>query len=79
MAEAKKFEYIVEFEPYYMENDKKELCFKSKSIQKLVRCKDCKHNYVTTINHGVQDAPKCDFTDYCLSLNDFCSKGERRT
>lgn len=24
MAEAKRFEYIIEFEPYYAENDRKE-------------------------------------------------------
>lgn len=43
MPEAKAVEYVIAFEPYYMQNDKNELCFKSKSIQKLVRCKDCRH------------------------------------
>ena len=76
MAELKCFEYIFEFEPVALRNDKNEICFKSKSVQKLVRCKDCKHNYVHTMNHGVQDDPRCYFTDYKLTLNDYCSKGE---
>lgn len=41
MAELKKFEYIIEFEPYYMENKIGELCFKSKKVKQLVRCRDC--------------------------------------
>lgn len=43
MAEEKKYEYIVEFEPYCLQNDEKEVCFKSKSVRQLVRCKDCNH------------------------------------
>ena len=44
----------------------------------VVRCKDCKFNWDTTVNHGKMH-PKCDFTDYLLTENDYCSKGERRT
>ena len=31
MAELKRFEYIIEFEPYALQN-KDELCFKSKNV-----------------------------------------------
>ena len=44
----------------------------------LVRCRECKYNYVTTRNHGKQDNPVCDFTDRKLTLNDYCSRGEKR-
>lgn len=44
----------------------------------VVRCKDCKYNWVTSYNHGVQDDPRCKFTSYKLSLNDYCSIGERK-
>lgn len=50
----------------------------SADVVEVVRCKDCKNNYVTTHNHGKQDNPRCDFTDRHLSLDDFCSRGERR-
>lgn len=50
----------------------------SADVVEVVRCKDCKNNYVTTYNHGKQDNPRCDFTDRHLSLADFCSRGERR-
>lgn len=43
----------------------------------VVRCKDCRYNWVTSYNHGVQDEPRCKFTSYNLSLNDYCSKGEK--
>lgn len=43
MAELKRFEYIIEFEPECLVDDENEVCFKSKSVQKLVRCKDCRH------------------------------------
>ena len=39
MAELKRFEYIIEFEPYALQN-KDELCFKSRNTIRLVRCKD---------------------------------------
>ncbi len=42
----------------------------------IVRCGECKHNYNTAINHGKMQ-PRCDFTDYKLTENDFCSRGER--
>lgn len=44
----------------------------------VVRCKDCKHNWVTSYNHGVQDEPRCKFTNYKFGLDDYCSRGERR-
>ena len=50
----------------------------SADVAEVVRCKDCKNNYVTTHNHGKQDDPRCDFTDRHLSLADFCSRGERK-
>ena len=42
----------------------------------IVRCKECKHNYNTAINHGKMQ-PRCDFTDWKLTENDYCSRGER--
>ena len=54
------------------------LAIPSADVVEVVRCKDCKNNYVTTHNHGKQDDPRCDFTDRHLSLDDFCSRGERR-
>ena len=42
----------------------------------IVRCKECKHNYNTAINHGKMQ-PRCDFTDYKLTEDDYCSRGER--
>ncbi len=42
----------------------------------IVRCKECKHNYNTAINHGKMQ-PRCDFADWKLTENDFCSRGER--
>ena len=43
----------------------------------IVRCKDCKNNYNTCTNHGINQ-PMCDFTDRVLKETDFCSRGERR-
>ena len=43
----------------------------------IVRCKKCKHNYNTAINHGKMQ-PRCDFADWKLTENDYCSRGERR-
>ena len=43
MAELKRFEYIIEFEPQCLTNKEGEYCFKSKSVQKLVRCRNCEH------------------------------------
>ena len=45
--------------------------------EEIIRCKDCKHNYNTCFNHGVNE-PMCDFTDRKLKETDFCSFGERR-
>lgn len=46
-------------------------------LEVVVRCKDCKHNYDTSINHGKMH-PKCDFMDLMLTENDYCSHGERK-
>ena len=43
----------------------------------IVRCKDCKNNYNTCFNHGINE-PMCDFTDRKLREDDFCSYGEKR-
>lgn len=43
----------------------------------IVRCKDCKHNLDTTVNNG-KNHPRCVFTEFVLTENDFCSKGEKR-
>ena len=43
----------------------------------IIHCKDCKHNYNTCFNHGVNE-PICDFTDRKLKETDFCSYGERK-
>ena len=43
---------------------------------RVVRCKECKHNYNKALNHGKMQ-PRCDFTDWKLSENDYCSRGER--
>ena len=42
----------------------------------VVRCKDCKYNWNTPLNYG-KNHPKCNFTDYALTENDFCSRGEK--
>ncbi len=42
----------------------------------IVRCKECKHNYNKVLNHGKM-YPRCDFADWKLSENDYCSRGER--
>lgn len=75
MAELKKFEYIIEFEPYYMENESGELCFKSKKVKQLVRCRDCKYSYDTVggwcCSHGI-----C--VDCIVREDFFCADGEKR-
>ena len=43
----------------------------------IVRCKECKHNYNTAINHGKMQ-PRCDFMDAKLRADDFCSYGQKR-
>lgn len=44
---------------------------------RVVRCKDCRHNYNTCLNHGVNE-PMCYFTEYRLNEDDYCSRGEKR-
>ena len=46
------------------------------SMPSVVRCKECKWNENTCVNHGVMK-PRCRFTDYVHSADDFCSYGER--
>ena len=41
MAEPKRFEYIIEFEPRCLTNDGVE--YWAKSVQELIRCRDCRH------------------------------------
>ena len=48
----------------------------NKNLVEVVRCKECKHNYNTAINHGKMN-PRCDFMDVKLKPDDFCSYGER--
>ena len=48
-----------------------------KDFVEVVRCRDCKHNYNTCLNHGINQ-PMCDFTDRKLREDDFCSRGEKR-
>lgn len=43
----------------------------------IVRCKECRWNENTCINHG-EMKPWCKFTDYVHTADDFCSYGERR-
>ncbi len=75
MAQPKPFEYIVEFEPDCLVNDKSEVCFKSKSVQKLVRCRDCEH--------GRKQAEDDGYVIYCqmrdrweMPPNGFCHYGK---
>lgn len=58
--------------------DKRDTAKRIEKIQgiDIVRCKECKHNYNKTLNHGKM-YPRCDFTDWKLSENDYCSRGER--
>ena len=45
-------------------------------VQKLVRCKDCKHRYD---DGWLEPRWTCDFLkDMCLKDDDFCSYGERK-
>ena len=54
----------------------KEIIDEAPSID-IVRCKECKHNYNTAINHGKMQ-PRCDFMDAKLRADDFCSYGQKR-
>ena len=40
----------------------------------IVRCRECKWNENTCINHG-EMKPRCKFTDYVHTADDFCSYG----
>ena len=46
-------------------------------VRPVVLCRDCKNNYNTCLNHGINE-PMCDFTDLKLREDDFCSRGEKR-
>ena len=46
-------------------------------VVEVVRCKDCKHNENTCLNHGKM-RPRCKFTMFVRSANSFCSWGERK-
>ena len=76
MAELKRFEYIIEFEPYALQ-DKDELCFKSRHTQRLVRCKECRHRDPEDrkCDCGGMERQGCPFPvddDY------FCAYGEQK-
>ena len=46
-------------------------------VVEVVRCKDCKHNYMKSWNQGKRDNPICHFTDYRRSNEFYCGFGER--
>ena len=82
MAETKTFEYIIQFEPYYMENDDGEMCFKSRSVQELIRCCDCKWMQCNIGQDGYlpQGVPEFECRKWCYPNDptDFCSWAEKR-
>lgn len=49
----------------------------SLDVRPVVLCRDCKQNYNTCLNHGINQ-PMCDFTDRKLREDDFCSRGVKR-
>lgn len=51
--------------------------YTEKNFVRVVRCKDCKWNYDTSVNHGNM-FPKCKFTDYVRTGDFYCAMGERR-
>ena len=76
MAELKRFEYIIEFEPYALQN-KDELCFKSRNTIRLVQCKECRHRDPEDrkCDCGGMERQGCPFPvddDY------FCAYGEQK-
>lgn len=75
MAELKRFEYIIEFEPYYMENDRKELCFKSRSVEKLIRCGGCRFFDSYPMEHT---EGKCTRLGRMCQWDDYCSDAEEK-
>lgn len=77
MAELKRFEYIIEFEPVGAVNGKGEVCFQAKGNRRLVRCKECWHRDPEDrkCDCGVVERQGCPFPvddDY------FCAYGEAR-
>lgn len=46
-------------------------------VVEVVRCKDCKHNYMKSWNQGKRDKPRCHFTDLIRSNEFYCGFGER--
>ena len=74
MAELKRFEYIIEFEPRCLTNDGVE--YWTKSVQELVRCRNCEH----TERQAESDGSYC---LYCkmwdrweMPLDGFCHYGK---
>ena len=77
-AELKAIEYIIEFEPTVLMGDNQELCLKSKSVQKLVRCRNCEHTTLQPEDDG-------GYCIYCrvwdrweMPPNGFCHYGQER-
>lgn len=76
MAKPKPFEYIIEFEPDCLVNNKNEVCFKSKSVQELVRCRDCEHGRKQVEDDGyVIYCPMWDRWE--MPPNGFCHYGKK--
>ena len=75
MAELKRFEYIIEFEPVGAVNGKGEVCFQAKGdrMTRLVRCRDCKH----WVANGTEFA-SCDLDALVRSAGFFCACGEQK-
>lgn len=57
--------------------DVNHLRYEIADVRTVVLCRDCKNNYNTCLNHGINE-PMCDFTDRKLREDDFCSRGEKR-
>lgn len=49
----------------------------NEDVVEVVRCKDCKHNYMKSWNQGKRDNPICHFTDFRRSNEFYCGFGER--
>lgn len=75
MAELKPLEVIMRID--FAASKGPEVVAHAEAVQELVRCRDCRHNYNTCVNSGINE-PKCYFTDYKLTESDFCSRGVRR-
>lgn len=72
----KRFEYILEFEPVSLQKGTA-LCFQSKSVQKLVRCKDCRHRDPEDhkCDCGGMERQGCPFK---VADDYFCAYGEEK-